>query len=173
LSGEGRTKQYACCLLLDASPKYESFSTKLADALRHDAMLTLNDMPRRWLVALASAYRAAGESQKVTETLEKIAVARLGAIEDYRENLRNNDYLIEAEALAIEDDRSGALDLLETAVDANLYFDWQIRIEKNYAFAELRSDPRFVALLAKVQQKIRFERQNIPDLQQLALAGSL
>ena len=58
-------------------------------------------------------------------------------------------------------------------VDANLYFNLQIRIENNYAFEGLRSDPRFVALIDRVQQEIHAERQNVPDPQQLAVAGSL
>lgn len=158
---------------LGAAPKDEKYFAKPVDAKRHNAMLALNEMPRRWLVALACAYRATGEIRKAADTLETIAVARLGAIDDYRENLRNNDYLIEAEALAIEGDASGAFDMLEAAVDANLYFNWQIRIENNYAFAGLRRDPRFVALIDRVQQKIHAERQNVPDPQRLAVAGSL
>lgn len=169
---QGRADE-AVQLLIDAAPRNDAYSMQAGELQRHDAMLARNDMPRRWLVALACAYRATGESQKAAETLEKIAVARLGAVEDYRENLSNNDFLIEAEALAIEGDTNGAFSMLEAAVDANLYFNWQIRIQKNYAFAGLRADPRFIALIDRVQQKIHAERQSVPDPQQLAVAGSL
>jgi len=87
--------------------------------------------------------------------------------------LRNSDYLVEAEALAIEGKVSMALDMLEAAVDANLYFNWQIRIGTNIAFTELRSEQRFIDLLDKVKRKINAERQIAPDTRQLAFVSSL
>ena len=61
-----------------------------------------------------------------------------------------------------------ALDMLEAAVDANLYFNWQIRIDSNYAFAGMHSDPRYVAVLEKVREKIRAERSIVADPQQVS-----
>ena len=85
---------------------------------------------------------------------------------------RSLDYLLEAEALAIEGDTNGAFDMLEAAVDANLYFNWQIRIERNYAFSGLQSHPRYVAVLKRVKQKIQSERHSVPDPQHLAQSNA-
>ncbi|MCH8134562.1 MAG: tetratricopeptide repeat protein, partial [Proteobacteria bacterium] len=73
LIGRGRADE-AVRLLLDAAPKDEKYFAKPVYAKRHNAMLALNEMPRRWLVALACAYRATGEIRKAADTLETIAV---------------------------------------------------------------------------------------------------
>jgi hypothetical protein len=98
-----------------------------------------------------------------------VAKSRRDSVEGYRKKFGSSDYLFEAEVRAIEGDVSGALDMLEAAVEANLYFNWQIRIARNYAFADMQSDPRYVAVLEKVKTKIRGERSNVTDPSQLAV----
>jgi len=148
---------------------YREFPSLPLDSQVQDAMLAFHDIPRRWTVALASAYLAAGRPQKATEIIGRPTFARLGSIDEYRENALNGDYLIEAEARVIEGDTSGALDMLEAAVDANLYFNWQIRVERNYAFSGMQSDPRYVAVLDRIKEKIRVERLNVTDSRQASV----
>jgi len=126
--------------------------------LSEEFLLAFADIPRRKLIALAAAYRAAGHQDLAAQALEKAVVGRIGSVSDFREAMRNEDYLVEAEARAVEGDTEGALDMLEAAVDANLYFNWQIRLVKNYAFRALRSEPRFVNLLQRIRSKIDNER---------------
>lgn len=126
--------------------------------LSEEFLLAFADIPRRRLIALAAAYRADGRQEMAAQALEKAVVGRLGAVNDFREEMRNEDYLVEAEARAVEGDMDGALDMLEEAVDANLYFNWQIRLMKNYAFRALRGEPRFVDLLQRIRSKIDAER---------------
>ena len=153
-------------LLENGGSQYREFPSLPLDPQVEDAMMAFHDIPRRWTVALASAYRAAGRPEKAIEIVEHSTFTRLGSIDEYRENALNHDYLIEAEARVIEGDASGALDMLEAAVDANLYFNWQIRVERNHAFSEFRSDPRYVALLDRIKEKIRVERLNVTDSRQ-------
>jgi TolB-like protein/DNA-binding winged helix-turn-helix (wHTH) protein/lipopolysaccharide biosynthesis regulator YciM len=134
-----------------------------------DAMMAFQDIPRRWKVALAGAYRAAGRPQEATQIVEHATFTRLGSIDEFRENALNGDYLIEAEARVIEGDTSGALDMLEAAVDANLYFNWQIRVERNYSFSGIQSEPRYIALLDRIKEKIRVERLNVTDSRQASV----
>ena len=48
----------------------------------------------------------------------------------------------------------------------NLFFNWQIRVERNAAFSDLQSDPRYIALLDRIREKIRDERLAVTELQQ-------
>jgi len=160
-------------LLVDAGPGTTRNSDTPVNSSPSDSMPGADGMSRRWLIALACAYRANGELRKAGETLDRIAGARLNAMKGYRAKLRNSDYLIEAEVLAIEGNVPAALDMLEAAVDANLYFNWQIRIGTNSAFSDLQSEQRFVDLLEQVRQKINAEREIIPDTPQLAFVGGL
>ena len=154
-------------LLEVEGPKFREMPKMPLDLEISDEIRPIHDIPRRWMVALASAHHAAGRPQKAADLLESATFARLGSIDDYSAYPHNVDYLIEAEARAIQGDTSGALDMLEAAVNANLYFNWQIRIAGNYAFAGMHSDPRYVAILQKVRDKIRVERLNVPDPQKV------
>lgn len=164
---QGRADE-AVTLLEDAVPGYADVREYPLDAANQGETVVRKDIPRHWLVALACAYKAAGQQQKAIDTLGRVAAARLDSTDGYQQKLQNTDYLIEAEALAIEGDTSGALAMLEAAVDANLYFNWQIRIGENYAFAGVRTEPRFVAVLDQVKAKIRVERLSVADPGQLA-----
>jgi TolB-like protein/Flp pilus assembly protein TadD len=164
---QGRADE-AVALLEDAAPGRTEMPAIPLDGEREDEMDMHSDIPRHWLVALACAYQAAGQQQKAIDTLGLVVAARVDSIDANQRQMQNNDYLIEAEALAIGGDTSGALERLELAVDANLYFNWQIRIGDNYAFAGMQSEPRFIAVLDKVKAKIRGERLNVADPSQLA-----
>ena len=146
-------------LLEDTMP-----ADKLAPAMqpgddRLETVLAYADLPRRWLVALACAYREAGDESRAQWALDRVAGARLAAIDDFRENYRNDDYLLEAEIRALEGDTDGALAMLETAVDRHLLFAWQIQLENNFALGALRDHPRYVAVLDGVRAKIGAEQQ--------------
>ena len=156
-------------LLESEGMKYLERPSMALDPQVQDTVVTFHDLPRRWLVALASAYLAAGREGDAREVIERPGFARLDSIVDFRENALNRDYLIEAEVRMIEGDTSGALDMLEAAIDANLYFNWQMRVERNYAFSGIRSDPRFIALLDRVREKIRVERLSVTDSLQAAV----
>ena len=165
---QGRADE-AVTLLEDAAPRHGDKQEVPTDPEQQEPVMAMGEIPRRWMVALACAYQAAGQQQNAIDTLERMAEYRLDSVDGYRDKFGNSDYLIEAEALAIEGDVSGALDMLEAAVEANLYFNWQIRIARNYAFADMQSDPRYVAVLEKVKTKIRGERSNVTDPSQLAI----
>jgi len=141
-----------------AADNGESDNPDFDARLSEEFLLAFADIPRRRLVALAAAYRAAGRQDLAAQALQKAVVGRLGSLAAYRENMRNEDYLVEAEARAVEGDADGALEMLEAAVDANLYFNWQIRLTRNYAFRALRADPRFVSLLERVRLKVEAEK---------------
>lgn len=164
----GRAEE-AVALLETEESNYSNFPSLPPGPQAQDTMLAVRDIPRRWSVALASAYRAAGRPQKATEIVENPTFTRLGSINEYRENALNIDYLIEAEARVIEGDTSGALDMLEAAVDANLYFNWQIRVERNNAFSGIQSDPRYIAVLDRIKEKIRIERLSVIDARQVSV----
>jgi len=143
------------------------------ERLSEEFLLAFADIPRRRLIALAAAYRADGRQEMAAQALEKAVVGRLGAVDDFREEMRNEDYLVEAEARAVEGDKDGALDMLEQAVNANLYFNWQIRLAKNYAFRTLRAEPRFVDLLQRIRTKIDAERAMVSQPGRLLTTASL
>jgi len=164
---QGRANE-AVTLLEDTAPRHGQEQEVATDPEQHEAVMAMREIPRRWMVALACAYQAAGQQQKAIDTLERVAESRLDWADGNPKDLGNFEYLIEAETLAIKGDIGGALDMLEAAVEANLYFNWQIRIARNYAFAGMQSDPRYVAVLEKVKTKIRGERSNVTDPSQLA-----
>jgi TolB-like protein/DNA-binding winged helix-turn-helix (wHTH) protein/lipopolysaccharide biosynthesis regulator YciM len=149
--------------------KFRESPRMTLDPQVQDAVLVYHDIPRRWSVALASAYLASGRQEKASEIIERPTFARLESIVEYRENALNRDYLIEAEVRMIEGNTSGALDMLEAAVDANLFFNWQIRVERNNAFSGIKSDPRYVAVLDRIKEKIRIERLSITDSRQASV----
>ena len=165
---QGRADE-AITLLEDGPPRHENVQEVPTDREQQEVVMAMREIPRRWMVALACAYEAAGQQQNAIDTLERVAESRRDSVEGYRKKFGNSDYLFEAEARAIEGDVSGALDMLEAAVEANLYFNWQIRIARNYAFSDMQSDPRYVAVLEKVKTKIRGERSNVTDPSQLAV----
>jgi TolB-like protein/DNA-binding winged helix-turn-helix (wHTH) protein/Tfp pilus assembly protein PilF len=161
----GRADEAVALLKRDES-KAREFPQSPLDAQDQDAMPAFYDIPRRWTLALAGAYRAAGQPEKAAELIGHSTFTRLATITEYRDNPLNIDYLIEAEARLIEGDNDGALNMLEAAVDANLFFNWQIRVERNAAFSDLQSDPRYIALLDRIREKIRDERLAVTELQQ-------
>ena len=164
---EADRAEEAVALLERKEAEPREFQGMPLDAQDQDAMLGFHDIPRRWTLTLASAYRATGRPEKAREIIGHSTFTRLATIEEYRDAPLSVDYLIEAEARMIEGDSSGALDMLEAAVDANLYFNWQIRVEKNAAFAELQSDARFTALLDRIRDKINVERLAVTGPQQV------
>ena len=150
-------------LLESDGKKYLKPPSLALDPLAQDAVVTINDLPRRWAVSLATAYRASGREEEALEIIGHPSFARLDSVVEFRENALNRDYLVEAEVRMIEGDTNGALDMLEAAVDANLYFNWQLRVERNSAFSDLRSDPRYVSLRDRIREKIRTERLNVTN----------
>jgi TolB-like protein/DNA-binding winged helix-turn-helix (wHTH) protein/Flp pilus assembly protein TadD len=157
-------------LLENVQPKFADFSELPLDREIEDTMIAVHDIPRRIAVALAGAYHEAGQPEKAIAIVEHPTFTRLGSITEFRENALNTDYLIEAEARVIEGDRSGALDMLEAAVDANLYFNWQVRIERNPAFSEMRREPRYVAVIERIKAKIEEARLSLSAGQQASIA---
>jgi TolB-like protein/DNA-binding winged helix-turn-helix (wHTH) protein/lipopolysaccharide biosynthesis regulator YciM len=168
LIASGRADEAVDLLEREVVKNSESPSLPL-DPHAQESTMAFHDLPRRWSLALAGAYRAAGRPQKATEIIEHSTFTRLESIQEIRENALNGDYLMEAEVRVIEGDTSGALDMLEAAVDANFYFNWQIRLEKNTAFAGIQSDPRYIAVLDRIKEKIRVERLSIIDSRQASL----
>ena len=108
-------------LLESDGKKYLKPPSLALDPLAQDAVVTINDLPRRWAVSLATAYRASGREEEALEIIGHPSFARLDSVVEFRENALNRDYLVEAEVRMIEGDTNGALDMLEAAVDANLY----------------------------------------------------
>ena len=84
--------------------------------------------------------------------------ARIEGISGFREQLRSDDYLFEAELLALEGDADSAFAMLNEAVDRDRLFLWQIYYRDNAAFAGLRSDARWDDLLARIRKRIEAEQ---------------
>jgi len=132
---------------------------ELAQRAGLDALLAFSDLSRTWLVSLAVLYKAAGMEQKLDNALDGLALTRIHALGEYRDAIRNDDYLVEAEVLALEGKVDDAFAMLELAVDNNLIYMWQFNYANNPAFDALRDDPRWEPLMARVESRIGEERQ--------------
>jgi len=127
-------------------------------------LLALSNLPRRWYVSLAAAHSAAGNDAEARAALDKLRDARLDAVLAIRDQLRGDDYLLEAEVLAIEGDADGAFAMLDDALDNNLLFLWQVQYANNAAFTPLHEDPRWSGLLDRVESRIGTERRKAVNL---------
>ncbi len=158
----------AVTLFEEASPLQSYIRNKTLHGNVAEARLALNDIPKRWLVAKACAYDAAGLPGKASQMLAYMKMARIGTVDKFRAQLRTDDYLVEAEALTLEGDTDAALATLEKALAGNLYFNWQIEIQNNHAFTDLREEPRFLALVESIKQKIHREREFVLEREKYA-----
>ena len=124
-----------------------------------ESLLAFSELNRAWLVSLAVLYEAAGMDDKFANALDGLALTRIDNLGEYRDALRNDDYLLEAEVLALQGDTDGAFQMLGRAIDNELIYMWQFNYAKNPALASLQADPRWDRLMAKVQVRIAEERQ--------------
>lgn len=145
----------------------------LAVAEDLDAQLAFSDLSRHWLVGLATAYRAAGLDEKLASAMDGLAVTRIGALGEFRDALRNDDYLLEAEVRALEGDVDGAFDMLGQAVEEQHLYLWQLSYERNPAFADLRGDARWDGLMTRIRERIDEERLLVTTTLGMAVGESV
>jgi TolB-like protein/DNA-binding winged helix-turn-helix (wHTH) protein/Flp pilus assembly protein TadD len=115
------------------------------------SMTEVQQFSDAWLVALAYAHSERGNAGKALELVKNFSVLRVGEIPEGQTAPRNEDYLLEAQVLAM-------LDMLEKAVQHNLIFGWQIQVAGDYAFRHLESNPRFVSLVDLIKNEVERQR---------------
>lgn len=170
LLGSGRAED--AVRLFEASiPEAKGVLLTDEASVQHYDALAYSDLPRRWLLSLAYAYKAAGRDEDLQRILDHIAPVRIDAIDRYRDQPRYDDYLFEAEVRAMLGDEDGAFEMLEAAVDTHLLFNWQIQLLHNAPLADLHADPRFAALVDRVRANIASEREQVIARSRL-LSGS-
>lgn len=115
----------------------------------------------RVLLSLASAYKAAGQPQRAARTLRALdSYDTSGA--RHGQPWCSSATLIEAESRAIMGDNDAALELLGQVADDGPLLNWQVQIAGNQAFDELRGDPRFNDVLARIEDSVALQRQRLP-----------
>ncbi len=124
-----------------------------------DSRLAFSDLSRTWLVSLAVLYDAAGMTDKLTNALDGLALTRIDALGEYRDSLRNDDYLLEAEVLSLQGDVEGAFAMLNLAVENDLVYLWQFLYAENPALNPLKNDARWDALVARIEARVDAERE--------------
>ena len=108
-------------------------------------------IPAEWLLLLAHLYKETNRSEELPPLMERIAATRLPTLQLFRSNLRNIDFVLEAQALAVEGKLEESLDRLEQGVEKGFRYNWQVYLLLNPVFSELRDHPRFQALVENIR----------------------
>lgn len=157
LLDDGRADS-AVQLLEGALPHSETVLGMQRNAEVEGSVATMHKYSGPWQVALAFAHEERGDSEIAATLIEKIqripnSDSSAGSIA-----LRCVDYLLEARVLVMQGDDDAALDMLEKAVQHNLVFAWQIQVVGDYAFRHLESNPRFIAIVEQIQDRVERQR---------------
>ena len=109
------------------------------------------------LLDLASVYLAMGQPERGLPYLDEVQQQ----LDRYQRqgNVWHALHFHRARLLALRGDREGALTSLATAVDAGCRRGWRLRLDP--AFAELRQEPRFNAVLARIETEIVRQRARL------------
>lgn len=119
---------------------------------------TQSSYPALYFPDYIRALRAAGDAAS--------AENMLGHMEAILRLRRERGLFIEgrhvAEARALRGDLEGALDALEEAErDRTIFAGWHVFLLYNEIFADVRHDPRFEALVARVADEMRRQRAQL------------
>lgn len=121
-------------------------------------IMVMNKFSDAWMVALASLYAERGDLERA-ENLFDAAATNRAAIDNRQSGFPGKGhFLMEARAAAMLGEPDKALDLIEEAVSRNLLFAWQIQVAGDYAFRNVRSEPRFRAIIGQLQAKVDRQR---------------
>jgi TolB-like protein/DNA-binding winged helix-turn-helix (wHTH) protein len=104
------------------------------------------------------ALRAAGDEAGANQMLDHLEAV----LELRRKRGLFNEERHAAEALALRGRTAAALDALEKAEhDRTIYYRWQLVLLHNEIFAGLRDQPRFVALVERIQRDLGRQREQL------------
>ena len=164
---QGRAEE-AELLLLEHNPKLHgvldgSKTWNWQDAYgMHD-----KSQPIYTLMIMADVYKTQGRYSESRSVLDMLGIAGHEAALEFRDQPRLSDYTISAEKFALQGDDDAALDNLSIAVQGGFRTNWQILIERNHAFMDLRDSPRFIALLQLIKTQAAQHRSILQrDLEQ-------
>ncbi|MDX1480306.1 MAG: winged helix-turn-helix domain-containing protein [Woeseiaceae bacterium] len=157
--GSGDGGDAADLLLSDQPQKHAMGPDRVLGEDDLEGLVTLSDLPRRWMLETAIALQADGRDDEALQLTTALQPLRIDAVDGIRDRLRSDDFLFEAEMLALEGDADGAFDRLNEAVDRRFIFQWQVFYRDNAALRNLHADPRWDDLLARIEGQIASERQ--------------
>ena len=117
-----------------------------------------SSFPALYFADYSRALRAAGDKAGANQMLD-----HLEAVLELR---RKRGLFVEerhaAEALALRGRTEAALDALEKAErDRTIYYRWHLVLLHNEIFAEFRDQPRFVALVERIQRDVSRQREQL------------
>lgn len=119
---------------------------------------TLTSYPASYFPIYIRALRAAGDAAGADNMLNHLEAI----LELRRERGLFTPKWHVAEARALRGDLEGALDALEQAErDRTIYFSWHVFLLHNEIFADIRHHPRFEALIARVKDEMRRQREEL------------
>lgn len=121
-------------------------------------IMPMNKFSDAWMTALASLYMERGDTERATTLFD--AAAKIRAAVDLRKTVpfSNDHFLMEARAAAMQGNSDEALKFIEEAVSRNFLFAWQIQVADDYALRSLHSEPRFQAIIDRLQTEVDRQR---------------